>query len=136
MRLVRLAQKFRMELARDEKRMIFQLNHLDQFSVRRKAAENESGLLEFFAVAVVEFFTVTMALVNDKRAVKLTRLGANRQLARHRAEPHGAAFLRHFLLRVEQRDDRMRRLQVEFRRMRLFRSEERRVWKECRSRWS
>ncbi len=34
MRLVRLAQKFRMELARDEERMVFQLDHLDQFAVR------------------------------------------------------------------------------------------------------
>ena len=34
MRLVRLAQKFRMELARDKEGMILQLDDLDQFVVR------------------------------------------------------------------------------------------------------
>ena len=96
MRLVRLAQKFRMELAGDEKRMVLQLDDFDQFAVRRKAAENKAGLLEFFAVGVVEFVAVAVAFVDDKRAVKLARLRADDQLARLRAEPHRAAFFGHF----------------------------------------
>src|ERR1039458_9003745 len=81
-RLVRLAQKFGMKLARDEKRMIIQLDHLDQFSVGRIAAQNESGFLKFFAVGVVEFVTVTMPFVDDKRAVKLARLGTDDKIGR------------------------------------------------------
>ena len=69
-RLVRLAQKFRMKLARDEKRMVLEFNDLDQLAVRRKTTENESGLLEFFAVVVVELVAVAVALVDDKRAVE------------------------------------------------------------------
>lgn len=33
MRLVRLALKFRMKLARDKKRMVFQFDDLDEFAV-------------------------------------------------------------------------------------------------------
>ena len=66
MRLVRLALEFRMELARDKKRMVFQFDDLDEFAVGRIAAENESGLLEFFAIGVVEFVAVTMAFVDDE----------------------------------------------------------------------
>ena len=95
MRLVRLAQEFRMELAGDEKRMVLQLDDFHQLAVRRQAAEHETGLLEFVAVGVVEFVAVTVAFVDDERAVKLRRLRAERQLARLRAQPHRAAFLRH-----------------------------------------
>ena len=42
------------------------------------------------------------------------------QLAGLRAEAHRAAFLGHLLLRVEQRDDRMRRVEIEFGRVRLL----------------
>ena len=65
-RLVRFAQKFRMKLARQEKWMVFQFDHFDQFSVGRIAAQNESGFLEFFAVGVVEFVAVAVAFVDDK----------------------------------------------------------------------
>src|ERR1035441_4591403 len=82
MRLVRLAQKFRMKLARQKKWMVFQFNHLDQFAVGRIATQNESGFLEFFAVGVVEFVAVTMPFVDDKRAVKLARLGTDDKLDR------------------------------------------------------
>src|ERR1039458_455529 len=90
MRLVRFAQEFRVKLARQKKRMVFEFDHLDQFSVGRIAAQNESGFLELFAVGVVEFVAVTMPFVNDKRAVKLARLGTDAKLAGLRAEPHSA----------------------------------------------
>ena len=66
MRLVRLALKFRMELARHEKRMVFQFDDLDEFAVGRIAAENEPGFLKFFAVGVVEFVAMAMAFVDDE----------------------------------------------------------------------
>src|SRR5438309_10209679 len=76
MRLVRFAAKFGVKLAGDEERVIRQFNYLDQFAVRRRAAEDEVGLLEFVAVGVVEFVTVTMPFVDHKRDV---------QFGRHRA---------------------------------------------------
>ena len=66
MRLVRLAQEFRMELARDEKRMVLQLDHFHQFAVRRQAAEDKARLLEFLALGVVEFVAVPVAFVDHE----------------------------------------------------------------------
>ena len=66
MRLVRLAQKFRMKLARHEERMIFQFNHLHQFAVRRQAAEHETGFLEFFAVNIVEFVAMAVTFIHHE----------------------------------------------------------------------
>ena len=66
MRLVRLAHEFRVELARHKKGMVFQLDDFHQLAVGRKAAEHETGFLEFFAVAVVEFIAMAMAFIDDK----------------------------------------------------------------------
>src|ERR1051325_2432317 len=63
---------------------------------------------------------MAMALVDDKRSIQRLSFGAERELAGLCAETHRAAFLRHFLLRVEQRDDRMRRVQIELSGVRLF----------------
>src|SRR5450759_2293201 len=70
MRLVRFAQKFRMELARHEERMILEFDDLHQLAIGRKPAENETSLLEFLAVGVVEFIAMAVALINDERAIK------------------------------------------------------------------
>jgi len=53
-RLVRFALEFRVKLARDEEWMAGEFDDLDELAVGREAAENETGLLEFVAVAVVE----------------------------------------------------------------------------------
>ena len=66
MRLVRLALKFRMELARHEKRMILQFDDLDELAVGRQPAEHETGLLEFLAVGIVEFVAVPVPLVHHE----------------------------------------------------------------------
>ena len=71
-RLVWLAQKFRVELARDVERMIFEFDDLNEFAVRRRAAENEAGFFKFFAVIIVELVTVTVAFVDDERTIKLS----------------------------------------------------------------
>ena len=86
MRLVRLAVEFGMKLARDKKRMVGQFDDLDQFSVRRIAAENEIRLGEPVAVGVVEFVAVTVPFVDDERPVKLRGLAAHHELARLRDE--------------------------------------------------
>ena len=46
--LIGLAQKFRMELRRDKKWMIGQLDDFGEFSIRRIAADDETCLLELF----------------------------------------------------------------------------------------
>src|SRR3989442_11955041 len=68
--LVRFAAKFGMKLRSDEEGMVRQFNHLDQVSVRRRAAEDEVTLLEFVTISIVELVTVPMPLVHHKGAVK------------------------------------------------------------------
>ena len=69
MRLVRLAVEFRVELARDEKRMVRQFDDFDEFAVGRVAAENEVGLGKTVSLGVVEFVAMTVAFVDNKSAV-------------------------------------------------------------------
>ena len=98
----------------------WQFDDLHQLAVGRKAAEHKARLLEFFAVGVVEFVAVAVALVDDERAVKLRRPcvpTANWQgCAPSRIVP---PFLVTLLLLVQHGDDRMRRVRIKFRRVRL-----------------
>ena len=66
MRLVRLAQKLRVKLARNEKRMVLEFNDFDQLAVGRQAAENKTGLFKFLAVGVVEFVAMPVTLVHHE----------------------------------------------------------------------
>src|SRR5450759_5249327 len=75
MRLVRLAEKFRMELAGDKERMVRQFDDFHEFAVGRETAENEARLLEAFAVGVVEFVAVPVALDDDECAVSCCAFG-------------------------------------------------------------
>ena len=65
-RHMRLAQKFRVELAGNEKRVVRDLNDFHQLAVRGQPAEGKAGLLEFFAVGIVEFVTMTVTFVDDE----------------------------------------------------------------------
>src|SRR5262249_49445476 len=55
MRLVRLAQEFRMKLACEEIGMVVQFDHFHEFAIGRIAAENEAGFLELFPISIIEF---------------------------------------------------------------------------------
>ena len=112
-RAVRLAQKFRVELAGQIVGMLLEFDHFHELAVGAGAAEDESVALEFFAVGVVEFVAVAVPLVDDKGAVELLGLAAHHELAGLRAQPHGAAFLGDVPLGVEQGDDGMRGVFVE-----------------------
>src|SRR5579859_1652658 len=70
MRLVRFAQKFRVELSGDEEWMVRQFDDFHELTVRRQAAEDETRLLKFVAVGVVEFVAMPVAFVDDERTVK------------------------------------------------------------------
>ena len=92
-RLVRLALKFGVELAGDEKRVVLQLDHFDQLAVRRQSAENETGTLELLAISIIELVAVAMPLVHDKRTIKMRRHRSHFQLAGLRPETHRPALL-------------------------------------------
>lgn len=70
---VGFAQEFRMELARQIKRMVPELDQLDELAVRGRARENESGLFESCAIGVIELIPVPMAFVDDEGSIKLSR---------------------------------------------------------------
>ena len=114
MRLVGFAVEFGMELARDEERMFCQFDDLDEFAVGRKAAEAEAGFFKFLAVGIIEFVAMAMAFVDDESAIETGGFGADDKLAGLSAQAHGAAFFSDAGLLVEHRDDRVRRVGIEF----------------------
>ena len=65
-RLVRFAVKLRMKLAGDEEGMFGQFDDLHQFPVRREPAQDEAGFLESFAIRIVEFVAMAMALLHHE----------------------------------------------------------------------
>ena len=65
LRLVGTGLEFRVELYADEPGMVFQLDDLHQPLVRREPSDGQSLLGEQLPVAVVEFPTVTMPLVDQ-----------------------------------------------------------------------
>ena len=67
--LVRFAVELGMELAADEKRMFRQFDDFHQLPVRRKSAEDETRLLELFAIHVIKFVTMPMLFIHDKGPV-------------------------------------------------------------------
>ena len=80
--LVWFAVKLRMKLAGDKEGMICEFDDFNQFTIRRETAEDKVGLLEAFAVSIVELIPVAMTFVDDKSAVKPGGFGADDQLAR------------------------------------------------------
>lgn len=66
MRLVRLAQELRMELARQKERVILQFDDFNQLSIRRVAAENKAGFLESVAVSIVELEAMPVTFIHHK----------------------------------------------------------------------
>ncbi len=72
-RQVWLTLELGMELASDEMRVPWELDHLDQAIIGRDAAQNEATLLELVAVRVVHLVAVAMALADLGGAVNLGR---------------------------------------------------------------
>ncbi len=60
-----------MELTAKEPGVVFKLDNLYQISVRRKPAQNHAVAAQEFAVVVVEFIAVAVALGNLFLPVKL-----------------------------------------------------------------
>src|SRR5207249_2906266 len=65
--------ELRVDLARDEPRMIRQLDDLDEPAPLERPAHDEAGLREPLAVRVVHLVAVPVPLVNRRLAVQLAR---------------------------------------------------------------
>src|SRR5262245_3523538 len=93
MRTVRTALELGMELTRDEIGMVGDLDDLDQAAVRCGAADQQARALEAFAILVVHFPAVAVTLADFVFTVELRRQSPRLDLARPRAQAHGAALL-------------------------------------------
>ena len=85
MRLVRLAVKLGMKLARDEERMISEFYDFNQLSVRGESTEHIIGTRKLFPVGIVKFIPMSMALVHNEGSIKARSFCSHYQLARLRA---------------------------------------------------
>ena len=101
-----------MELARDEPRVIGQLDDLDEAALLERPGDDEPGGDQLVAVLVVHLVAVPVALVDDGLVVDVAGPRALGELDRLRAEPHRAAEILDLLLLREQVDHRVRRLGV------------------------
>ena len=104
--------ELRVELARDEPRVVGQLDDLDQPPLLERARDDEARVDELLAVLVVDLVAVAVALVDDGLVVGVARPRPLRDLDRLRAEPHRAAEILDLLLLREQVDHRVRRLGI------------------------
>ena len=99
--------------------MVFDLDHLDEAVIRQRARDDEPLGLERRAVLVVDFVAMAMALADLVRAIRFFGMRALREDAGIRAEAHRAALVLDALLRLHEVDDRMIRLGVELRAVRV-----------------
>src|SRR5947199_2649035 len=118
MRRARTRFVLRVELAADEPRMSFQLHHLHELAVGRRAGDAHAALLELRHVLRIHLVAMAMALFDELRAVRLARERAFLQRARILAEPHRAAEGVDADQIAQLVDDFVRRLIVELRRIR------------------
>src|SRR4029079_2175327 len=97
-----------MELARDEPRVIGQLDDLDETALLERPRDDEPVLDELVAVLVVDLVTVAVPLVDHRLVVDVPRARSVRQLDRLRTEAHRATELLDLLLLREQVDHGVR----------------------------
>src|SRR6188508_3705638 len=120
MRAMRPALELGVELARDEIGMVGDLDDLHQASIRRGAADKQSRALEALAILVVHFPAVAMALADFVLTVELGGQAPRSDLARPRAQAHGAALLAGMGLAFHQVDDGVGAARAELGRERIF----------------
>src|SRR5207247_6288119 len=117
MRLPRARAELRVELARDEERMLGDLDDLDELLLRPHAGDPQAALLELAQVVVVHFVPVAMALLDDALPVEPGRGTALAEHDRIVAEPHRAALRLDRALFWQEIDHVVRRMRVELRRV-------------------
>src|SRR5574344_635570 len=62
--VIRLGLEFRMELHRDEPRMVLQFDDLDQIALRVASTDDQPGTLDEIDVGVVDLEAMAVALAN------------------------------------------------------------------------
>ena len=111
--------ELRMELRRDEPRVVGELDDLDEPALLERPADDEAALDELLAVRVVDLVAVPVALGDHRlAAVDLARVRPFGELDGLRAEAHRAAEILDLLLLGQQVDHRIRRLGIHLRRVR------------------
>src|SRR5579884_4073049 len=113
MRLQRLRFELRMELAAEIPGVILEFADLDIGGVRRLSRDAQAVAGKPLLEIAVELVAVTMALADLRRAVGLRGEASFGQLARVRAQAHGAAQLIHALQLTQFVDHAMRRRGIE-----------------------
>src|SRR5439155_1998780 len=108
--------ELRMELARDDPRVVRKLHDLDEPSLLERPGDDEPGVHEHRPVVVVHLVAMAVPLVDDRVAVRFARARAVRNLDRLRTQPHRAAAILDLLLLGQQIDDPVRRLGIHLRR--------------------
>ena len=93
--------------------MLGKLEHLDESAVRRHAAEDQPPLPQRLPIGRIDLVPVAVPLGDLVGAVDAVRPGPRSKQTRVGAEPHGAAHVRHLVLRVQERDHGMARPRVE-----------------------
>ena len=102
-----------MKLRGDEEGVALQLDRLDEALVRRGAGHRQASALEALAQQVVDLIAVSVALVDDRLTIDLTRSRARVKLDRVSAEAHRPTEIGYLLLLGQQIDHGEGRLQVE-----------------------
>ena len=116
---VRPRAELRVELRADHPRVVADLADLDERAVRGRAARDKAGRFELGAVLVVELVAVAVALGYLAGPVRRMGTRAGDEAAVVAAEPHGTALVHDPSLGVQKRDDRVGRLRVKFRGIRI-----------------
>src|SRR6266850_751541 len=87
-RVQRLRLELGMELAGEKPRMILDLDHLDELSIRRRAGDPEPVRRELREILLVHLVAVPVPLADLPRAVRLEGEGVRREEALVLAEAH------------------------------------------------
>jgi hypothetical protein len=103
-----------MELHGEEPGMAGELDDFDELAIGAGAGEGEAVSRELLAIDVVELVAVAMAFGDFFAPVRFAGVRALREDGGLRAEAHGAAFVSDVFLLVEQADDGVGSVFVEF----------------------
>src|SRR6266568_3367719 len=120
--------EFRMELAADEPRVRWQLDHLAQLLALGEAGGAQALVLQSLHVLVVHLVAMAVAFVDHVSAVDLAREAPGLERGALSSQPHRAAEIGLFVAALDaavavlplghERDHRVRRVAVEFRAVR------------------
>lgn len=94
--------QFRVCLCRDEVRMRWQFDELDEPAIGRQAGQRKSRILELLSVSIVYLPPMPVTFVDHLLLVELSCEAAFRELGRVDAKAHGPALVGHVLLRLHE----------------------------------